>query len=305
MRLRIFLSILILSVLGVMMGLINIQIFHHEKYRIMSEENRLKVVPLMAPRGRILDRKGEILVKDVLSFNASVIYGRIKNMDLLTNFLSTILELSEKEISDKIKKARTMPYSPVCVVSDIGTEKAVQLEESREDYPGFLLEVSTMRKYGYERTAASLLGYLGFINRSEFDKLRHYGYRINDLKGKGGVEKYYDDYLRGKHGGKQIEVDHRGRESTILGFKEPTPGLDVHLTIDVELQEFCDDLLKDKRGAIIVMDPNTGAVLTMASAPAYDPNIFIDGSRSAEVISLLKNNKYPLINRAISGAYPP
>lgn len=116
------------------------------------------------------------------------------------------------------------------------------------DHPGLLIEVSTKRKYVYGEVASNALGYLGRINRTEFEKLKHYGYSVNDLVGRGGIEKSYDNYLRGKHGGKQMEVDHRGREMSTLGFKEPIPGKDVMLTIDLQLQEYCDELLEGKKG---------------------------------------------------------
>lgn len=173
------------------------------------------------------------------------------------------------------------------------------------DFPALLLEVSAKREYIRGKIASNVLGYLGLINRSEFERLKPYGYRMNDLVGRDGVEKYYDEYLRGKHGGKQVEVDYRGREAATLGLKEPVSGKDVRLTIDLDLQKFCDGLLEDKRGAIIAMDPVRGAILASASAPSYDPTVFIDRDRRKEVSKILRNKDYPLLNRAMSGAYPP
>ncbi len=305
MRTKIFALVLIIALLMLLTGLGYIQITMHERYRLLSEENRLKIVPLMAPRGCIFDRRGEVLVKDILSFNACVLYNKIKDVDSLINVLSSVLALPKETVRENVMKSRKQPYSLTCVARDIGIEKAIPLEEIAMDYPGLLLEVSAKREYTRGMTASNVLGYLGFINRSEFDKLKHYGYRINDMVGRDGIEKYYDDYLRGTHGGKQVEVDHFGREVSTLGFKEPGSGRDVYLTIDIELQEFCDGLLKEKRGSIIVMDPNTGAVLVMANAPSYDPSVFIDSSNASEVASLLKDKNYPLLNRAISGVYPP
>jgi len=305
MRIRVFTLVFVFFTVTLLIGLAYVQIGRHERYKVMSEENRLKVVPLMAPRGCIFDRNGEAMVKDALCFNAAVVYSRIKDMDPLKKVLSSVLNVPEQKIAAGIKKSREQPYSPTCIAADIGIEKAVYLEEVEMDYPGLRLEVSAKREYVHGKTASNVLGYLGLINRSEFDKLKHYGYRLNDLVGRDGVEKYYDNYLRGTHGGRQVEVDHRGREIIILGFREPVPGRDIHLTIDLELQKFCDELLKDKKGAILAMDPESGAILAMANAPAYDPAIFVDRDRAEEIGGVLRDRDYPLFNRAIAGEYPP
>jgi penicillin-binding protein 2 len=305
MRVRIFSLILIFFLVLLISGLFYTQIISHEKYRIMSEGNRLRVIPLMAPRGSIFDRNGKPMVKDVLSFNAAIIYSQIKSKKDLADLLDSILDIGRDEIKEKIEKGRTSPYSLTVIAEDIGIEKATYLEEREMDHPGLLLDVSTKRRYLHGNVASNVIGYLGLINRAEFEKLKQYGYRINDKVGRDGVEKNYDQYLRGTHGGKQVEVDSIGREMTTLGYKEPLPGKDVYLTIDLELQKYCNALLEGKRGAIVVMDPKSGAVLAMASAPNYDPEVFIDRKRSVEIKELLRDKDYPLLNRAISGVYPP
>ncbi|MGB3114045.1 MAG: penicillin-binding transpeptidase domain-containing protein, partial [Candidatus Omnitrophota bacterium] len=304
MRTRAFSLILILCLLFLVSGLAYVQISRHEAYRIMSEDNRLKVIPLMAPRGCIYDRNGKAMVKDEISFNVAVIYSQIKDREALTEILSSILGLSGDEVRKGREKARRQPYTLTNIASDIGIEKAVHLEEVVMDHPGLLLDVSTKRRYLEKNAASNLLGYLGLINREEFEKLKPYGYRFDDLVGRDGIEKYYDQYLRGAHGGKQIEVDHMGREMTTLGYKEPVPGRDVYLTVDLELQRYCDELLEGKRGSIIAMDPRTGDVLAMASAPNYNPEIFTRSGNGSEVKKILRDKDYPLLNRAISGSYP-
>ena len=305
MRIKIFSLILAVCLVSLLCGLFYIQIVRHHRYRVMSEENRLKIVPLVAPRGTIFDRRGEAIVKDTVSFDAAVIYYRIKDLPKLAAALSSILGVPEEEMAAKIKKGKARPYSPVTVAEDIGIEEAIQVEEVGMDYPGLLLDVSAKRKYLHGSTASSVLGYLGLINRDEFRRLKPYGYRMDDLVGRDGVEKYYDEYLRGAHGGKQIEVDYRGREMKTMGFKEPASGKNVELTVDLALQRFCDSLIEDKKGAIIVIDPATGAVLAMSSAPSYDPAVFLDPKRRGEVGQILGDKEYPLLNRAISGVYPP
>lgn len=305
MRNRIFSLILVSCLVLLLTGLVYVQVVKNRRYKVMSEENRLKVIPLMAPRGCIYDRGGNALVKDVLSFNVSVIYSRVSEVKSLVESLSSILDVPEDKMTENINKARKRPYSPVCVASNVGIEKAIHLEEIEMNQPGVLLEVASKREYMNGKSASNILGYLGSINRSEFERLKPYGYRIDDLVGRDGVEKQYDDYLRGKHGGKQVEVDYRGRRAMTLGYKEPIPGEDVRLTIDQDLQKFCDSLLEGKRGAILVMDPVSGAVLASSSAPSYDPDVFIDAKKREAVNDVLTDREYPLLNRAISGAYPP
>lgn len=305
MRVRVYSIILIFCMAVVLSGLIFVQIFMHSRYTFMSESNRLKAIPLIAPRGSIVDRHGEVLAKDVLSFDISVTYSRVKDKNSLAKSLSSVLDIPQEEITEKIKKARSQPYTPYRIADDVGREKAIIAEELSMDYPGLSLEVSAKRKYVHGNVAAGVLGYLGLINRSEFERLKPYGYQLNDLMGRSGVEKEYDEYLRGKHGGKQVEVDHKGREVMTLGLKEPVPGKMVELTVDLRLQEYCDKLLDGKRGAIVVMDPETGAILAMATAPTYDPNVFIERKERSKIAGLLNDPKYPLMNRAITGAYPP
>ncbi len=305
MRIRIFTLILVFCLAFLLVGLFSFQVLRHDNYRVMSEENRLKVTPLMAPRGNIYDRNGKYLVKNKLSFNLCAVYNQIKDIDALSGVLSLVLDTDQDKIKENITRGKRNPYTPFCIASDIGVEKAIYLEEISNDYPGLFVDVSAKREYVNGGSASAVIGYLGLINQPEFERLKHYGYRIDDLVGRDGVEKYYDNYLRGVHGGKQVEVDHLSRELRVLGYKEPIPGKDIYLTLDAELQEYCDQLLEGKKGAIIVMDSNTGAILALASAPVYDPGVFIDRKRSEELKHILGDEDYPLINRAISGAYPP
>ena len=305
MRVQMFVRILSTLLALLVAGLFYTQVVRHDVYKVMSEENRLRVIPLMAPRGSIFDKNGNAVVKDDISFDATVTYSQIKDKKSLIGLLSDISGLSRKEITVRIEESRGKPYSPVCIIPDIGTDAAIQFEEVVLDYPGLHIAVTTKRDYLYGRTASAVIGYIGPINRPEFEKLKHYGYKLNDMVGRGGVEEYYDNYLRGTSGGKQVEVDHLGREILTLGYLDPVPGKNIHMTIDLDLQKFCDGLLENKRGAIIVMDSENGAIRAMSSAPGYDPEVFIDRKRHVELEELLKDKKYPLMDRAISAAYPP
>ena len=193
MRVRIFVLILIVAFLFVFSGLVYIQIIKHDTFKVMSEENRLKVVPFMAPRGSIFDRKGRAMAKDVLSFNASVYYSQIKDKPALIKVLSEVLDVPGAEVEERVNRGKSRPYSPTVVSRDIGIEKAVYLEEIAMDYPGLLIDISAKREYINGSSGGNMLGYLGLLRKGEFEKLKQYGYRVDDLVGRSGIEKYYDN----------------------------------------------------------------------------------------------------------------
>ncbi|MBF0252263.1 MAG: penicillin-binding protein 2 [Candidatus Omnitrophica bacterium] len=305
MRLQIFSKILISLLIFLLAGLLYTQSFKHDEYKLMSEQNRLRVLPLAAPRGSIFDRNGKVIAKDDLSFNLSLIYSQMKDKEKIIKALENILLMPEEKAVKKIQESRRMPYSPVVIANDIGTDAVIKFEEIISDYPGLVVEPSTIRKYTNEQAFSHLVGYLGLINRTEFNKLKHYGYRINDLVGRSGLELQYDNYLRGVYGGKQVEVDNIGREIEVIGYKKPIPGRNIYLSIDADLQEFCFNELKDRKGVIIALDPRSGEIYAMVSYPAYNPSYFIDSSKNKIAVGFIYDKTLPMINRAISGQYPP
>jgi penicillin-binding protein 2 len=229
---------------------------------------------------------------------------RGKNEDGLVGELSSLLGIKKDILDKEFREARRRPFSHHVVARDIGIDKAIRVAEMGIDHPGLRLDVVSKRRYSQGKSASCFLGYVGFINREEFQSLKPYGFRMDDLVGRAGLERQYDDYLRGKHGGKQVEVDNRGREVRVLGLKEPVPGKSLRLTIDMRLQRFCDELMEGRDGAIVAMSSDTGEILALSSSPAYDPNAFMDPARSSEVISILRDTKHPLLNRTITGTYP-
>ncbi len=285
-------------------GLVFVQVVMHEKYRAMSENNRLRVVPLPAPRGTIYDRNGSDIAKDELSFNVSLKRAAKATDAMFIRGLSEVLGIEEKAVYQKLKETELQPFISHTIAEDVGIEKAIRISEMGTEYPGIFLEVTTRRRYLKRSSCSNVLGYVGLINREEFQRLKPYGFRMNDLMGRSGLERHYDDYIRGKHGGKQVEVDNRGREVRVLGLKEPVPGKSLQLTIDIRLQEFCDSLLEGRRGAIVAISPKTGEIFALSSAPSFDPNAFVDSSRGREVSGFLGDKHHPLVNRAVSGTYP-
>lgn len=282
------------------------QVVRFGYYSHLSKNNSIRVIPIDGPRGNLFDRNGTPLVTNTLCFDVSMVYQELKNREALCKVLSDVLGMTRADILSALQKARTKPYVPVVIAEDIGKEKALIIEEASFDTGGLNIETRSRRNYIYKETGCHVFGYLSEVTEEELDNLRDYGYRMKDLIGRSGLEKYYNDYLAGSDGGTQIEVDSRGRQTRVLGVKEPACGKDLYLTIDIDIQSVCDNMLGDKRGAIVALDPGTGEVLALASHPSFDPNVFVRPGKSRQRIALLSDRRgRPLSNRAISATYSP
>lgn len=288
------------------LGLFYTQIIRYGYYSRLSKNNSIRIIPIDGPRGSIFDRNGIPLVSNRLSFDAAVVYQELKNKPEFIRFMSQTLKMPGGDIARSLEKASRRPYAPVTILEDIDKEKALTLEEASFDIDGLTIETRSKRDYLHNNIASHLFGYLSEIGEPELEDLRDYGYRVRDLIGRSGIEKYYETYLKGVDGGTQVEVDSRGRQTRVLGLKEPSSGKDLYLTIDLSLQSACDKLLGERKGAVIVMNPVTGEVLALASHPSFDPNVFVKLQSQDQRAALLTDKiGRPLSDRAISGLYPP
>ena len=287
-------------------GLFYTQVLRYSYYSELSKNNSIRIIPIEAPRGSIFDRSGALLVSSRLSFDVALVYQELRDRRKVARLLKDELGMSGSRIASSFDKAAAKPYAPVTVAEDVDKEKAIAIEEAGIDAGGIVVETRSKRNYITASAGSHVFGYLGEVAEDELELLKCYGYRMKDLVGRDGLEKYYDTYLKGIDGGTQVEVDNRGRHMRILGLKEPSPGNDLYLAIDLSLQLACDRLLGGHKGAIIVMDPRTGEVLALASHPAFDPNLFVRPDTAGERLRLLKDRSgRPMSNKAISGLYPP
>ncbi|MCM8790788.1 MAG: penicillin-binding protein 2 [Candidatus Omnitrophica bacterium] len=287
-------------------GLFYNQILKHGYYFKLSRNNSIRIVPIDGPRGSIFDRTGKALVTNRMSFDVKLVYQEINDRRKLAGILRDILGMPSEKIVESLEKAGARPYAGVTIAEDIPKEKAFVLEEASCEVSGLHIETRSKRDYILGMFGSHLFGYLSAITEEELERLKDEGYRITDLVGRGGLEKYYERELKGVDGGTQIEVDSRGRQTRVLGVKEPEAGKDLQITIDASLQVAADKLLGDRKGAIIAMDPSNGEILAIASHPSFDPNIFVRPGTSRERLQLLNDKKgRPMSNKAISGIYPP
>jgi len=305
MRIKIIGAVIFSFMLLVVTGLFYLQVIKGPYYQRLSKKNRIRLLSIESPRGRMFDRNKRLLVDNRISFDVAIISQELKDRDQTLGKLAGILGITEKKIETSLKKNFVTPFQPTKIVRDIGKSKAITIEERKLDLPGVIIETAPKRHYVCGMNASHMFGYLGLISSAELSKLKSYGYVIHDLIGRSGIEKTYNNYLKGLHGGMQIEVDNRGYQVGILGIKEPVKGKDLYLTIDMELQDYIEEVFADARGGACVIDPRDGQVLALVSSPSFDPNSFVSGKNSSEIKRLLISDKYPLLNRLVQCSYPP
>ncbi len=295
--------IIIISFLILLLRIWYLQIVRGESLRNLSEHNRIRMISLSGYRGKILDRNKRTIVSIRPSFNLYIIPEDIKDTEKVFSLLNTRLGLDKDELKKKIKSSS--PFKNILIKGDISKEDVAFIMEHSVDLPGVLLKVESMRSYEYKDLASHIVGYLGEINREQLKKMGDSGHDLGDFIGQYSLEKIYEDVLRGKKGGRDIEVDASGRELKVLREVKPRAGHNLILTIDLGIQMITERLMEGKVGSIVVIDPNNGEILSMVSKPAFDPNLFAGGISENDWASLINYPQHPLQNRAIQGQYPP
>ena len=287
-----------------------LQIYQGEYYAGLADGNRIRIVPSMAPRGTFYDRNGELLVTNRPGFSVSLLPLTAPISDDVIARLSDILKVPTDEIKTKI--AGHSGFNPIRIKTDVTPDIVSIIEEQKSQYPGVVIEVTPIRDYILKQEGAHTFGYVSEINDTELEKMKDEGYKSGDIIGKFGIEKIYDKELRGENGGQQVEVDVSGKPVQILGRKEPVPGDDLELTIDIKLQQAAEKAVDEQltqigahAAAAVVMNPQTGEILAMVSRPAFDPNLFAHGISSKDWNQLNNNPYHPMDNKTITGEYPP
>ena len=304
-RLNWLLIFIVICFLILIISLWYLQMIKGEEFKERAVENCIRSLVEDAPRGRIYDRQEELLVTNRPVVVVSIIPAEVDDLEKLSERLSKIIDVSSEEISQIIKNYRENPFKPVKILDDCKTNKIVEIEERKDELKGVLLEVKPRRNYLYHDLAAHSLGYVGEINKEELQQYDNPKFQGGDILGKAGLEKYYDDILRGEKGGREVEVDASGQEIAVLLYQKPVPGRDLVLTIDKDLQLYGENLLFGKKGSIVVSDPNTGEILTLVNRPSFDPNLFANGISSSDWQRLSSDTDYPLTNRSVQGLYSP
>lgn len=284
----------------------HLQILSADDYQAKSENNRLRFVPVAASRGDILDRTGAVLVSNRPSFSLAVIPQEVKDKEALLTLLSGLLGLDRAEMAERWEKNKGRAnYYPIVLASNITRDHVEIIEENRLRLPGVEIEMKPVRQYTSSQLATHLLGYIGEVSEKELDLKGFEEYNPGDYIGKNGIERALEKELHGSDGGRQLEVDARGRVLRTISESHPIIGNSVVLTIDAAVQQQAERAFGDQAGAAVAMDVANGEILAFVSNPGFDPSLF-SGKMPADIWKgYLDDKRHPLENKALSGQYPP
>src|SRR5262245_23737694 len=294
----------VLISLGLLLGRTwQLQVMQGDYFLRLSEQNRLRSLRTKSLRGKILDRHGHVLADNRAAYTLMAIPADLPPNDQLLTLLRTLnIEIDPEMLRPR---RRTAGLKPVPIQRDFPRDQVAYFAEHRMDFPGLFVEAEPLRMYPYGTLAAHLLGYLGEISESQLQRSKDLGYYPGDLVGQAGLEQVYEAVLRGQPGVRQVEVDAMGRETQLITARPPTPGMDLVLTLDLQLQQLAEQLLEEHRGSIVALDPRNGQILALVSKPAFDPNAFVPRLSPATWRALGTDPYLPLYNRATQGQYPP
>ena len=290
-------------------GFFRAQVLQSASFRLSSERNRLREVPIPAARGIIYDRRGEVIAENIPGYSVSILSTPAELRATLQR-LTSIIELSEDQIESAVRRLRRDPNRPTVVLSDATFDQVSVLEEHRTEFPELIIQAAPKRYYPDGAKVAAFTGYTGEINESELNSTQYSGYKSGQQIGRSGLERQYEAELRGQEGSRFVEVDARGRvvhESGARPDRPPVAARSLQTNIDLDLQRFIAEYLGDSLVAgVVAMEPKTGAVLALHSAPSFDPNRFIGGIPPAYYRQLQNDTiGRPLYNKAMQGRYPP
>jgi len=286
--------------------LIYLQVIRGSEFRRLSLNNSIRLQSIDPPRGRLYDRNRSLLVDNRPSFDVRITLKDAEPIVSTLAKLSQHINIPADTLMSKIKQTEGVSaYKPLLLSQDVGRDALAAVEVNKFDLPGISVNVNLRRQYIYERSAAHLIGYLSEINSEELKSGAYPDLRSGDLIGKFGAEKVYENHLRGKRGGRQVEVNADGLVVRILKTVEAEPGHNVYLTIDKALQRRCEALLDGVVGAAVAIEPDSGHILALASSPSFDQNSFVGGITHQKWDSLISNPFRPMSNRAIQGEYAP
>lgn len=283
-----------------------LQFIEVDRLKAMSENNRLRFIPVAASRGALLDRNGKVIVNNTPSFSLAVIPNEVKDKDILLDHVARILSLDRGELLVKWEKGkRRAKYFPIILASGLSRDQVEYFEENALNLSGLEIEVKPVREYPGVTLASHLLGYIAEVSEKELAVPEFADFNPGDYIGKNGIERSYEKYLHGDDGGRQIEVDARGRYLRTLSETLPVTGQSLVLTIDLDLQKATEKALGDKAAAVVVMDVSNGDILSFASSPGFDPALFTRRMPPEQWQAYLEDKRRPLENKALKGQYPP
>ena len=305
-KLTILQYVIVAVLLVLLSGLWRLQVVGAQNYRILAEQNRIRKVPILAPRGKLFDRENRLLVDNYPSVSCFLV--REAGRDLHADFplISRGLHMTTEQLESTLAHYALAPkYQPIPLKQDITPDEVEFIEAHRDELPELETIDEQRRLYPRNGFAANLIGYVGEVSDDMLNDPRFAYYEPGDVVGKSGVEQSYDSLLRGQDGSQDIIVDSHGREVGILGREPAVPGQGLKLTIDLDIQRAAEAAMGDHNGAIVAIDPHTGAVLALVSRPSFDPNDFSVRVSRGEWNKLITDPRHPLLDKAIQAQLAP
>lgn len=291
-------------------NLYHLQVINYETYQTRSNGNRIKLLPLPPTRGLIYDRYGKLLAENLTFFGLYIVPEKVENLDRTFEELKLVVGLNATDIANfRKERRRSSRYTPILLKSDLTEEQIARFAVNQYKFPSLDVKPYFKRHYLYGEPLTHILGYVAKLNDKDVERLKnkdkYADYAGTSDIGKLGIERYYEDELHGTVGFEEVEVNNRGKVIRKLREQPAVAGKSIHLTIDLELQRYIFNLLGNRKGAVVVLDPKDSSVLAMVSTPTYDNNLFVGGISSADYKRLLEDVNRPLYSRATQGAYPP
>jgi penicillin-binding protein 2 len=287
-------------------GLWKLQVMQSDYYSLAAEKNRIRNVPVLAPRGKILDREGRTIVDNYPSFSALLLRDSSRDLAADADLIGQGLHIDPNEVRTRIRRFASMPqYQPIFLKEDITPDELQFIEAHRNELPELDTIMVHRRLYPRNGFMAHLIGYVGEVSEDMLNQPQFELYSSGDVVGISGVERQYNTLLMGQNGSRQALVDSHGREVGRLGETEAVPGKPLKLTVDIDLQIAAEQALEGKNGAIVAMDPRTGEILAMVSGPTFDPNDFAVHVSRDEWNKLVTDPDKPLLNKAIQAQLAP
>ena len=302
----VLLTLVLLCCLAILGRLAWLQLLHGADFKAMADDNRIRLIPRDPVRGRLLDRQGRVLATNRLTYNLYLQPRLLKKggWPTLRDQLAELLTLRAADLQARRQQGAHSESFRIRLAGPLTPVQVLRFRERAESLPGAEVAIEVRRTYPNGPLASHLMGYTSNITEEEYKRLEPQGYRLSDRIGRTGLEMVYEKHLRGQWGGQQLEVNAAGQVQRVLGDKPARAGKDLRLTIDLDLQQAAERALDTvSKGAIVAMDPQTGAVLAMASRPHFDPNIFSDGPTTAQW-NQLNRPEAPMLNRTLQG-FPP
>jgi penicillin-binding protein 2 len=297
---------ILVMMLALAAGLWRLQVLGADNFRLLAEQNRVRKEPVLAARGKLFDRENRLVVDNYPSISCFLIREQGHNLDADLPLIARGLNLDLEQLRATLRHYRAAPgYQPIPIKQDITADEQAFVEAHRNELPELLTIDEERRLYPRDGFAAHLIGYVGEVSEEMLNDSRYAAYEPGDVVGKAGVEQTYDELLRGEDGSRDVIVDSHGREMGYLRTQHATPGQDLKLTIDNDLQRAAELALGNRNGAIVAMDPRNGEILALVSRPSYDPNAFSIRINRTDWNKLITDPDHPLLNKAIQAQLAP